>query len=90
MDNFSKCTKSFISKKVVSKIISTGIVVSTRQLAFLIKIENKKHINNSSKLGGICKFDLIGHNSSEIVTWSDCRILAAVIILKISTILLLD
>jgi len=37
MENFDKCTKSFTSNKVVSKTVSTWIVISTRQLALLIK-----------------------------------------------------
>jgi hypothetical protein len=41
MTKFGKCTKPFSSNKVVSKTVSTWIVVSTRQLAKLIKTINK-------------------------------------------------
>jgi len=37
MTKFGKSTKLFLSNEVVSKIVSTEIVISTRQLAKLIK-----------------------------------------------------
>ena len=47
---FSKCTKPFLSVKVVSKIVFT-----TRHLDELIKIV--------IKMGGFCKFDLIAQSN---------------------------
>lgn len=63
MTKFGKCTESFSSNKVVSKIVSTRIVVSTRQLAKLVKTVNKRN-----KMGRVCKFDLITQNG-----WVDCE-----------------
>jgi len=41
MIKIGKCIQPFLSNEVVGKTISTNIVVSTRQLALLVKTENK-------------------------------------------------
>jgi len=58
MTKFGKCAKPFSGNKVVSKIVSTRIVISNMQLAKLIKIVNKK-----KSTWGVCKFYLIAQNS---------------------------
>ena len=57
MTKFGKCTKPFSSNKV-RKIVSIKIVISIRQLV--------KHVKKS-KLGGVCKFDLIAQ-----ISWMNC------------------
>jgi len=42
MENFDKFTKLFTINKVISKIVSIEIVVSTRKLALLIRTEKNK------------------------------------------------
>jgi len=47
-------------------------------------------LNKASKVGFFCKFDLIVHNWSELVTWFVCRMLAALMILQIPSVFMLD
>jgi len=44
MTKLDMCTKSVSNNKVVSKIVSIRIVVLTKKLTILIKIENEKQI----------------------------------------------
>jgi len=72
MDNFGKRIKSFTSNKVVSKIVFTWIVISTRQLSYLFKQLNQvKQINCVFVCGwgggwgwGVCKFYSISQSSN--------------------------
>jgi len=58
MTKFGKCTKVFSSNKIASKTFSIVIVVSTKQLAKLIKTRNTNQINER-----VCKFDLIAQKN---------------------------
>jgi len=43
MDNFGKCIESLTINTVIRKTVSTKIVVSTQQLALLVRTENKNN-----------------------------------------------
>jgi len=84
MTKFGKCTKLFSINKVVSKIIYTfDSEISFTYLNRKIKCK----INKRNNLGGVCKIYLI---VQSLVTWFDCRILAAVTMIWIPFISLLN